>query len=157
VRGSRSRRLGTPSPPRARPDFCHVGLPDLIRFSSLHAAPRFLALCSQTTRAHQQPAFAYLPQHTLAIHGQSLLPLQPPRHSPIAERQLFSTRLDDPLIVSSVGPAASRLVPVIQTRPADRERRRDQRGRVALRHHLARLGVSLTAAHCNTRPSCFKS
>jgi len=45
---------------------------------------------------------------------------------------------------------ASRLLPVVQTRPADGQGRRHQRGRVALSHHLSRLGVNLTAAHSPT-------
>src|SRR5882762_3986580 len=44
----------------------------------------------------------------LRFTGQSFLPLQPPRHSPIAVRQFLSARHHDLLIVGSVRPAASR-------------------------------------------------
>src|ERR1700686_1946278 len=58
-----------------RPDFRHVRLPDLIRLSGFHAAPLFLASCSQTTRAHQQPSLSHHPQHTLAIHAETFFPV----------------------------------------------------------------------------------
>ncbi len=89
------------------PDFRHVRLPDLIRSSSFHAAPFFLASCSQTTRAHQQTTFAHHPQHTLAIHAKPFVPLQPPSHATIPPVQLLSARHDDlaggaPFLISSV-------------------------------------------------------
>jgi hypothetical protein len=82
-----------------RPDLGHVRLPDLIRLRCFHTSPFFLPSCSQTPRAHQQHAFAHHPLHSLAIHTQPFLSLQPPRHPPIAIRQLLSARHLDLLIV----------------------------------------------------------
>src|SRR6185437_6657632 len=56
---SRSRTPSTPSPRQDPPRLGHVRLPDLIRLGGFHAAPLFLPSCAQTTRAHQQPAFAH--------------------------------------------------------------------------------------------------
>ena len=117
---------------------------------STSLAPLFPATRTQTSGTHQQPAFAHHPQHPFAIHRQTFLPLQPPRHTPIAISQLLSAGHDDLLVIGAVGPAASRLLLVIQARPADGQRSGHQRSSVALRHQFACLGVNGTAAHSPT-------
>src|SRR5258708_10201800 len=135
---------------RTRPDLGHVRLPDLIWLGCFHPSPLFLPSCAQTPRAHQQPTLAHHTQYAFAIHEQSFLPLQPPRHSPIAVPQLLSAGHHHLLIVGAVSPTASRPLPVVQTRPPDDHRRRHQRSREALRQHLSCLGLNRTTPHSPT-------
>src|SRR5579863_59046 len=79
----------SPTHRRTCPDLGHVRLPDLIGPACFHTPPFFPATSTKTPRAHQQPAFSHHPQHTLPIHRQSFLPLQPPSHASIAIRQFF--------------------------------------------------------------------
>src|SRR5258708_24557228 len=132
---------------RTRPDLGHVRLPDLIWLGCFHPSPLFLPSCAQTPRAHQQPTLAHHTQYAFAIHEQSFLPLQPPRHSPIAVRQLLSAGHHDLLIVGSVSPTASRPLPVVQTRPADGHLPRPPRARPALLQLLSSPGSTPPTPH----------
>jgi len=85
----------------------------------LRHGPTPFSSCLQTTRANQQPALAHHSQHPLAIHRKIFFSLQPPSHAAISVRGLFPACHDDLIVVLSIGPAASRLLSVVQTRPAD--------------------------------------
>jgi hypothetical protein len=73
----------------------------------------------------------------------------------MAARQLLAVRHHDLLIAGSVSPAASRPLPVIETRPADGQRRRDQHGREVPRYHLSCLAVNRTTARSPRRFSGY--
>jgi hypothetical protein len=74
----------------------------------LASGPTFLVSCPQMPRGRQQGTFAH--------HDQPLLAPQPWGHAPIAVRQYLPRRHDDMFVTTSAGPAASRLLPRIQTR-----------------------------------------
>src|SRR5215475_3504933 len=132
------------------PNLGHVGLPDLIRLCCFHATPLFFPPCSQASRANQQASLAHHPQHSFAIHEKSFLPPQPPGHAAIAVRGLFSAGYDDLLVPRPICATSTRLVPVVQARSTDHQRRGYYRRRVSLLHQRARLGVNFTAAHSPT-------
>src|SRR5260370_7030792 len=62
-------------------------------------------------------------------------------------RGFFPAGHNDPFVESPVRSAPSWPLPVIQTRPADGQRRGHQCGGVALRHHLSCLGVDPPPDH----------
>src|ERR1700693_2855359 len=99
---------------------------------------------------HQQSTFTHHSQYAFAIHRKVFLSSQPPGHAAISVRGFLSAGHHDVFVVLPIRSTLPRLFAVIQTRSADRQRRRHQRGCVALRHDLSCLGVNFTAAHSPT-------
>src|SRR5215470_4517484 len=135
---------------RSCPNLRHVRLPDLIWLGCFHPSPLFLPACSQPPGANQQASFTHHPQHSFLIHSKSFLPAQPPSHPAIAVRRFFSAGPNDFLIPPSIRSATSWLLPVVQARSTDDQRRGHHRCRVPLFDQRSRLGVNSTAAHSPT-------
>jgi hypothetical protein len=139
-----------PAHGRTRPDLGQVRLPDLIWLGCFHASPLFLPSCSQRREHTSNPRSRITRNTRLRFTGRFSF-----RRSHQATRRYpyagFSPQAKT--ICSSYCRSARLspwLLPVIQTRPADGQRRRCQRGLEALRHHLSRLGVNRTTAHSPT-------
>ena len=116
---SRSRSPGKPSPLQAPPrsSSCPIARSDSAR--RLPPGPTLSSVVLANDASAPATLVPHHPQYSFTIHRQPFLPPQPPSHSPIAVGWLLPTSHYDLFIVSSVRPAASRLLLVIQARPAD--------------------------------------